>query len=259
MQSHMTHAILNNEAPSPHVYGPVPVSYRSVQADQGPRLAAFIKLSGDASPPSSRRRGRSGTPSWFVRYTSARAGGRKSTSELGRFTRHLDLPFPSLECVSLSPAPSSPAGGTWHGAPTATAASVAFAAGPLPSAAEPGEVACRGPPLAWPGRRLSVNAAFIAAARPSRQLLARICMLPRPSRCTLHCACVYRHRSTSQPQAIDAPVKAGNSQVTMHSNNASPRSNVHDGGGETFTSGDQRLPGLVLGPSVTKNQPGPED
>jgi len=40
------------------------------------------------------------------------------------------------------------------GAPTATAAAVAFAARPPAPAAEHGEVACRGPPLAWTGRRL---------------------------------------------------------------------------------------------------------
>ena len=207
MQSHMTHAILNNEAPSPHVYGPV--SYRSVQADQGHRLAAF-KSTGDTTPPVP-------TP-WtlwspqLVRPLHFSEGRRSKvhlrTGTLRSPRRHLDFPFLPLNAFPSRPRQAHRREGTWHGAARgadgdgrrgsfrgqATSVSGGTRRGCVPGAAAG---------LAW--EEASVNAALMAAARPSRwsymcQLLTRICMLllPRTSRCTLHCACVYRHRSTSQ-------------------------------------------------------------
>ena len=109
---HLDHA-------TPHVYdaGPVSVSYQSVQANQGPYRAAFnrpattqrcparsIAVDPLEQPPGS---------CWLYYYTSATARGRKSTSELGHFTCHLDFALPPLNAIPSRPCQAQRRG-TWQ-------------------------------------------------------------------------------------------------------------------------------------------------
>jgi len=130
-----------------------------------------------------------------------------------------------------------------------------------------GQVPCPGPPLAWDA---SVNAALIAAARPAtgiiRQLLIRICILPRSVLCPVPASSgTAQEGSTSHSVStlkalMPAPVKAEGRALTTHSTATGPHladPKCIGGRGETFylrrplTSVVQAL---YFGHSIAKNQ-----
>ena len=200
--------------------------------------------------------------------------GNKVHLRTGTLHLPLGLRPPSLKCDSLSPVPSSTPGhvaGHGLGCRRATAiAAAASAAWPDQTEQPPsarrmsptrmhGEVPCPGPPLAW---EASVNAALIAAARPAtgiiRQLLIRICILPRSVLCPVPASSgTAQEGSTSHSVStlkalMPAPVKAEGRALTTHSTATRPHlAEMYWREGRNVLpqeTTDQRRPGVVLRP-----------
>lgn len=196
---------------SPHVYVLYLYPTNPFRQIKGPISPHLIQSTGDDAAVSSSVAvdPLEQPPARWLYYTSATAGGIKSTSELGHFTRHLDLGLPPLIALPSRPSQVQQTGhvaghglggmptgdgdwrlprqlqrpGQWPDRATTVSSRVS------PTRVH-GEVACPGPPLAWPARGFSkcgIDSRGTASHWHHAPIIDQ--NLYFAPQCTLSCAC----------------------------------------------------------------------